>query len=195
MNKLLTKTQRERILGVIIGTPIVMAMLWYFVVQAEQIKLKASGQKLAGVQQKLAKAETVMRQEVAIADTLQARGDLLAKREATLAPDRDAYAWIISTINPFILNRKGVSIYAYTQPDVSDQGLLSDFPYRWATFHLKGTGFYQEFGAFFADLVNSFPYFRVKNLEVSANTGPGVEAEKLNFSFDLITPVVTTESK
>ncbi len=195
MNKLLTKTQRERILGVIIGTPIVMAMLWYFVVQAEQIKLKASGQKLAGVQQKLAKAETVMRQEVAIADTLQARGDLLAKREATLAPDRDAYAWIISTINPFILNRKGVSIYAYTQPDVSDQGLLSDFPYRWATFHLKGTGFYQEFGAFFADLENSFPYFRVQNLEVSANTGPGVEAEKLNFSFDLITPVVTTESK
>ena len=187
MNKLLTKTQRERILGVIIGTPIVMAMLWYFVVQAEQIKLKASGQKLAGVQQKLAKAETVMRQEVAIADTLQARGDLLAKREATLAPDRDAYAWIISTINPFILNRKGVSIYAYTQPDVSDQGLLSDFPYRWAT--------YQEFGAFFADLENSFPYFRVQNLEVSANTGPGVEAEKLNFSFDLITPVVTTESK
>ena len=136
-----------------------------------------------------------MRQEVAIADTLQARGDLLAKREATLAPDRDAYAWIISTINPFILNRKGVSIYAYTQPDVSDQGLLSDFPYRWATFHLKGTGFYQEFGAFFADLENSFPYFRVQNLEVSANTGPGVEAEKLNFSFDLITPVVTTESK
>jgi hypothetical protein len=195
VNKLLTKTQRERILGVIIGTPIVMAMLWYFVVQAEQIKLKASGQKLAGVQQKLAKAETVMRQEVAIADTLQARGDLLAKREATLAPDRDAYAWIISTINPFILNRKGVSIYAYTQPDVSDQGLLSDFPYRWATFHLKGTGFYQEFGAFFADLENSFPYFRVQNLEVSANTGPGVEAEKLNFSFDLITPVVTTESK
>ena len=195
MNKLLTKTQRERILGVIIGTPIVMAMLWYFVVQAEQIKLKASGQKLAGVQQKLAKAETVMRQEVAIADTLQARGDLLAKREATLAPDRDAYAWLISTINPFILNRKGVSIYAYTQPDVSDQGLLSDFPYRWATFHLKGTGFYQEFGAFFADLENSFPYFRVQNLEVSANTGPGVEAEKLNFSFDLITPVVTTESK
>jgi len=195
VNKLLTKNQRERIQGVIIGTPIVMAMLWYFVVQAEQIKLKASGQKLAGVQQKLAKAETVMRQEVAIADTLQARGDLLAKREATLAPDRDAYAWIISTINPFILNRKGVSIYAYTQPDVSDQGLLSDFPYRWATFHLKGTGFYQEFGAFFADLENSFPYFRVQNLEVSANTGPGVEAEKLNFSFDLITPVVTTESK
>ena len=60
---------------------------------------------------------------------------------------------------------------------------------------MKGTGFYQEFGAFFANLENSFPYFRVQNLEVSANTGPGVEAEKLNFSFDLITPVVTTESK
>ncbi len=194
MNKL-TKTQRDRILGILIATPVVMALLWYFVVQAEQVQLAGTEKKVAEMKEKLRNAEGTMRKGEEIADKLQARSDLLAKREATLAPDRDAYVWIISTMNPFILPRKGVSIYAYSQPEISDVGILPNFPYRWATFHLKGTGFYHEFGTFFADLENQFPYFRIQNIEVAANTGPGVEPEKLNFNFDLVTPVVASETK
>jgi hypothetical protein len=118
--------------------------------------------------------------------------DKLAKREVTLAPDRDTYAWIINTINPFIQARKGVNIYSYSQPEISDSGLIPSFPYRWATFHLKGTGYYQDFGKFFADFENSFPYFRIQNLEILGNNGPGTEAEKLSFSFDVVAPVVPT---
>jgi hypothetical protein len=194
VNKL-SKTQRDRILGILIGTPVLMALLWYFAVQAEQAQLHGLQKKVADKKDQLMKAETVMRKGEEISDKLQAHNDLLAKREATLAPDRDAYAWIISTINPFILSRKGVSIYAYSQPEISDLGILPAFPYRWATFHLKGTGYYHEFGAFFADLENTFPYFRVQNVDVAANTGPGVEPEKLNFNFDLVTPVVASDTK
>ncbi len=194
MNKL-TKTQRDRILGILIATPVVMALLWYFVVQAEQVQLAGTEKKVAEMKEKLRNAEGTMRKGEEIADKLQARSDLLAKREATLAPDRDAYVWIISTMNPFILPRKGVSIYAYSQPEISDVGILPNFPYRSATFHLKGTGFYHEFGTFFANLENQFPYFRIQNIEVAANTGPGVEPEKLNFNFDLVTPVVASETK
>jgi hypothetical protein len=194
VNKL-TKIQRDRILGILIGTPVLIAVLWYFVVQAEQTQLNATRKKAADIGAKLGQAENVMRRGEEIADRLQAHGALLTARESGLAPDRDAYAWIIQTINPFILSRKGVSIYSYSQPDVSDLGLLSNFPYRWATFHLKGTGYFRDFGMFFADFENNFPYFYIQNVAVTANTGPGIEPEKLNFSFDVVTPMVASDTK
>jgi hypothetical protein len=194
VNKL-TKAQRDQILGIAIATPIVMALLWYFVVQAEQNHLQATQRKAADITAKLGQAENVMRRGEEIADRLQAHSNLLTNREANLAPDRDAYVWVIQTINPFILSRKGVSVYSYSQPDVSDLGLLSNFPYRWATFHLKGTGYYHDFGAFFADFENNFPYFYIQNLTVTANTGPGIQPEKLNFSFDLVTPMIASDTK
>ena len=194
MNKL-TKVQRDRMIGTAIATPILIALLWYFVVQAEQTQLQGTQKKTADIRAKLSQAENVMRQGEEIADRLQAHSTLLTNREATLAPDRDAYAWIIQTINPFILSRKGVSIISYSQPDVSDLGLLSNFPYRWAAFHLKGTGYYHDFGTFFADFENNFPYFYIQNLAVSANAGPGIEPEQLYFTFDVVTPMVASDTK
>jgi Tfp pilus assembly protein PilO len=194
MNKL-TKTQRDQILGVAIATPLVIALLWYFVVQAEQAQLQATQKKAADIRAKLNQAENIMRQGEEIADRLRAHSTSLTNREATLAPDRDAYAWIIQTIKPFVLSRTGVSIYSYSQPDVSDVGLISNFPYRWATFHLKGTGCYHDFGPFFADFENNFPYFYIQNLAISANTGPSIGPEKLNFVFDVVTPMVVSDTK
>lgn len=191
----LTKTQRDQIIGIAVATPIVIALLWFFVVQAEQEQLRATQKKAADIRTKLSQAENIMRQGEEIADRLQAHSSVLTNREATLAPDRDAYAWIIQTINPFILSRKGVSIYSYSQPDVTDLGLLSNFPYHWATFHLKGTGYYHDFGAFFADFENNFPYFYIQNLAISANAGPGTQPENLNFSFDVVTPMVASDTK
>ncbi|MGO8700502.1 MAG: hypothetical protein ACLQVY_22665 [Limisphaerales bacterium] len=194
MNKL-NKNQRDQILATAIAAPFLIALLWYFVVQAEQTQLQGTQKKAADIRAKLNRAEGIMRQSEEIADRLQAHNSSLTNREATLAPDRDAYAWIIQTIKPFILSRKGVSIYSYSQPDVTDLGLISNFPYRWATFHLKGTGYYHDFGAFCADFENSFPYFYIQNLAVSANSGPGIQPEKLNFTFDVVTPMVASDTK
>jgi hypothetical protein len=194
VNKL-SKTQRDQIIGIAVGTPVVMLLLWYFAVQAEQTQLRGTEKKTADIRTKLSQAENIMRQGEEIADRLQARGAQLTNREANLAPDRDAYAWILQTINPFILSRKGVSIYSVSQPDVSDLGLLSNFPYRWATFHLKGAGYYHDFGGFFADFENNFPYFYVQNVAIAANSGPGIEPEKLNFTFDVVTPMVISDTK
>jgi len=120
---------------------------------------------------------------------------LLAKKEATLAPERDAYAWIIGEITPFIQSHKGVNIYSYSQPEVSESGIIGDFPYKWATFHLKGIGYYYEYGRFLADLENAFPYFRVQNLAIGAYSSPGVDAEKLAYTFDLVVPMTSSDTK
>jgi hypothetical protein len=191
----LSKLQQQQLGGIAAGTVVLIAALWWFGVMATQAQLLRTRENTASVLKTLKDAEAEMSRAFEISTKLQARADLLNKREATLAPDRDAYAWIITQMNPFIQSRKGVNIYSYSQPEVSDVGILQNFPYKWATFHLKGTGYYYEFGRFFADLENEFPYFRVQNLAVAANSTPGVDAEKLAYTFDLIVPMTSNEAK
>jgi Tfp pilus assembly protein PilO len=191
VNKL-TKTQRDQLLLIAGGTVALMGLLWYFGVTAMQDELAATRRKSAEMRQKLRDAEALMRREDEISATLRSRSELLARREAGLAPDRDAYAWLINTVNGFIQSRKGVNIDTYSQPEISDVGIIPKFPYRWATFHLKGTGYYHDFGRFFADFENAFPYFRIQNLNISANSGAGMEAEKLSVTFDLVAPVASS---
>jgi Tfp pilus assembly protein PilO len=192
----LSKQQQERIGMIILGTVVLIVVLWYFGVMVKQDQLRRTRDNTRTVLKTLKDAEAEMSKGSDIAAKLEARSQVLAKREAILAPDRDAYSWIMTgVINPFIQARKGVNIYSVSQPDIAEDGLILHFPYKWATFHLKGTGYYYEFGRFFADLENSFPYFRVQNVEISANAGPGVEAEKLAYSFDIVAPVVPSDTK
>ena len=194
MNKL-SKTQRDQLLGIVIGTIGLMAALWYLGVNAKQEQLSKTERKTAEVRDTLKRADDKIRRAQEVADQLQAHQAVLDRREAILAPDRDAYAWVINTINPFILPRKGVNISHYSQPEVSESGIIPAFPYKWATFHLEGTGFYYEFGRFFADLENDFPFYRVQNLAISANVGAGTDPDRLNFTFDLVVPVKPSETK
>jgi hypothetical protein len=183
------------LIGIAAGTVVLMGVLWYVGVTAKQAELSKSEKNTAQMRDTLKRAEGTMRQGEEVANKLEARTALLDKRESLLAPDRDAYAWIISTINPLIQSRKGVKIHHYSQPDVNDLGIIPEFPYKWATFHLEGTGYYHDFGKFFADLENNFPSFRVQNLEMNVSTTFGAEPEKLGVVFDLVVPVKSSETK
>jgi hypothetical protein len=189
------KMQRDQLIGIAVGTVVLVAVLWYFGVTAKQGELSKTKDNTAQTQDKLKRAESTMRQGEEIAAKLQARQELLDKREAILAPDRDAYDWIISTMKPFIDSHKGVGSFHFSQPEVSDVGIIPGFPYKWATFHLDGTGYYHDFGRFFADLENNFPYFQVQNLAISANVATAVEPEKLNVAFELVVPVKASDTK
>jgi Tfp pilus assembly protein PilO len=191
VNKL-TKAQQDQLVAIAIGTVGVIAALWWFGVKAKQQELAVTRQKTAEMQKKLHDAETVMRRGEEIGETLTNRSALLAKREAGLAPDRDAYAWLINEMNGFIQSRKGVNIDSYSQPEVSATGMIPNFPYRWATFHLRGSGYYHDLGRFIADLENTYPYFRVQNVNLSANVGGAMEPEKLSITFDLVAPVASS---
>ena len=194
MNKF-SKTQRDQLIGITAGTVVLMGILWYLGVTAKQEELSKTEQNTAQMRDTLKKAEGTMGNGEEIAEQLEARTQLLEKRESMLAPDRDAYAWIISTINPFIQSRKGVNIYHYSQPEVTELGIIPEFPYKWAAFHLEGTGYYHDLGKFLADLENNFSCFRVQNLEMNSIATLGAEPEKLNVSFDLVVPVKPSETK
>ncbi len=194
MNKL-TKAQKDQLIGVVMGTLALVGLLWYFGVAAAQDDLSKTERNTAQMKDTLDKAERQIRMGPEVAEELTARTNLLAKKELLLAPDRDAYAWIIGTMNEFLKNRKGVNLSSYSKPDVSDYGVIPNFPYKWATFHLGGSGYYQELGKFFADLENGFPAFKVENVEISANTVVGGEAERLSVRFDLVVPIKPPDTK
>ncbi len=194
MNKL-TKLQKSQLAGILAATLAMMALLWYVGVTAKQDELSKTRKNSVQMQDKLKRAESTMRKEEEILNKLQARAQLLEKRESILAPDRDAYAWLISTINSFVQSHKGITIERYSQPEVSDAGIIPGFPYKWATFRLDGTGYYHSWGQFLADLENSFPYFRVQNLVMSDSSASGIDAEKLHASFELVVPVKASETK
>ena len=144
------------------------------------------------IEQKLSDATAKTHRGAEIGQTYTNRLAVLQDREAGLSPDRDAYLWIINVVNPFIQTRRGINIYSFSQPDFTETGMFPKFPYTWATFHLKGVGFYQDIGKFFADFENTFPYYRIQNVDLTANPGPGYEPEKLSFTFDIVTPVVSS---
>ena len=194
MNKL-TKTQRDQLIGIAVGTVVLMGVLWFFGVQAKQDELSKTEKDTAAMNDTLKTGEGRIRQGEEIAEKMEVRKQLLEKREAMLAPDRDDYAWIIGTINEFLRPRKGVNIFSFSKAEVSDGGLLPTFPYKWATFHLGGSGYYNDLGKFFADLENNFPYYRVQNLEVSANATVGAEPDKLSVAFELVIPIKAGETK
>src|SRR5271154_3605157 len=191
----LSKTQKDQMMGIAGGTVAVVGLLWYFGVMAKQDELSKTEKNTAQMRDTLSRAEARIRQGEDIAMQLQAHVQLLEKREGMLASNIDPYSWIISTINPFIQGRKGVNFYHYSQPDITDAGIIPDFPYKWATFHLEGTGYYHDFGKFFSDLENNFPYFRVQNLTLSANASTGGEPEKLNVVFELVVPIKASDTK
>ncbi len=168
----LSKTQRDQMIMVIVGTVAVGAALWYFVVNERDDALAQTRQKSQQMHDKLSKADDLLRHSEPISETLRTESNQLQQIESGLAPDRDAYSWVITNMNSFVTNWEAqttaqsaatansiintalpheVHIASYSPPEVSDKGSIPKFPYRWATFHVKGVAYYHDLGRFIAD--------------------------------------------
>jgi Tfp pilus assembly protein PilO len=190
----LTKAQRDKLLGIAVGTVAVIAGLWFTVVTAQQAKLKGINKKTAQMKDTVSSATKLVRGSLDVGLDLTNRLNLLQKREAGLAPDHDPYSWMLDKIGKFIQPRQGVNMSEMSREEVSEKGVIPHFPYRWATFHIKGVGYYHDFGRFFADFENAFPYFTIQNIEI-APTSQAEGKEKLAYSFDVVGPLVPVETK
>lgn len=194
MNKL-TKAQKDQLIAVVMGTITLVGLLWYFGINSKNAELAKAEGRTRDMRGKLADAEGKIKTAAEVSEKLAARTNLLDRAEASLAPDRDAYAWIIVLMNEFLKTHKGVNLKSYSKPDITDQGVIPNFPYKWATFHLGGTGYFHDLGKFFADLENTYPYFKVENLELSSTGVVGAAAEEISVHFDLIIPVKPSDTK
>ena len=71
----------------------------------------------------------------------------------------DMFSWFVLLLREFQLNHK-VEIPQISRESTGDVLLLPDFPYKQATFTLRGTAFYQDIGKFIADFENHFSHIR-----------------------------------
>jgi Tfp pilus assembly protein PilO len=189
----LTKLQQNQLAGVAAGTVAVLAALYYFGVMAMGDELAKTKKNEDKVKKDLGVADTLVRGANQTGLLLTNRMMLLAKREADLVPDHAPYDEMLVKMNKFIISRPGVNLITMSKEEITEKGFLGRFPYRWATFHIKGEGYYHDFGKFFAEFENNFPYFRIQNMDITPG-GQGLEPEKLNFSFDIVTPLVASGS-
>lgn len=183
MNKI-SKTKKQQIVLVLLGTVAVIAGLWYFVIQKQYSKLAGTQRKTLEMKEKVAKGENLLKKADEIAATLETDTAKLTEIESGMASG-DIYLWIINTINQFN-NERRVTFLDFQREFLGEVGVLPKYPYKAATYPMKGVGYYHDLGKFLADMENKFPYLRVQNLELSPITKGGEDAEKLNFKFEVV---------
>lgn len=190
-----SKRRKKRGIVFSILTLIIGAALWRYGVMPMQGELLRTRQNRHAEMKALRGVETQIGRASDIGASLQTSGEQLSEREANLAPDRDTYSWMLDAIKPCIHSRDGFVIRGYAQPEVSDVGILSNFPYKWAIFHLNGTGYYHDFERFINELENTRPYFRVQNVEFAGSPGSDINSGKLEYRFDLVVPMVQSAAR
>ncbi|MBI3415405.1 MAG: hypothetical protein HY043_08805 [Verrucomicrobia bacterium] len=191
MNKL-SKEKQNRMIAVALVAASIIAGLWFGLISTQRTTLDERRQSALKAQEKVVNAKRRVEKEKQVQTELEEVKQQLKEIEDGMASG-DLYSWLIQTVNKFRVRYK-VEIPQFSREQVSDVNLIPGFPYRSATFTLRGSAFYHDFGKFIADFENAFPFIRVANLELEPLGLPPTgtqanpeEQEKLSFRFDLIT--------
>ena len=183
MNKL-PKEKRDHLILVVIATVAAVAVLWFLILSSQQKSLIAMRNKTTEAQAKVAKAEDALKKGSVLDNQLAAASQQLRAIEDSMASG-DMYSWVITTMKNFI-GGHNVSLPLFSREVVGEVSMIPKFPYKAATFQLKGSAYYHDFGKFLADFENSFSYVRVQNLEFAPTT-TGDDREKLDVKFEIVT--------
>lgn len=189
--KNLPKEKRDRLIVLALGAVVIVVGLYYGVISMQQKSLLEFARKKDEQQSKFGNGQRLVGNAATIRKGLASATTRLKAIEATM-PSGDMYSWIILTVNTF-KDKYRVDIPQFSREVPCDIGIVGTFPYRAASFVLRGTAHYHEFGRFVADFENAFPYMRIQNIELEPNpaaggAGPG-DAERLQFKIEVVTPV------
>ena len=186
--KNLPKEKRDKIILIGGVTLAACAVLWYLVVRAQYAAIKERSAKIEEAHRDVDYSERLVKRAAKIEADLDQASDRLNQVEDTMAQG-DMYSWIIKTMNKFSANYR-VEIPTYTPPGVGEVGILPQFPYKAATYSIRGSGYFHEFGRFLADFENQFPCSRVQNLElepIGILAAKPEDAEKVSFKLEIVT--------
>jgi hypothetical protein len=187
----LSKEKRNQLVLALLGTVVVLALMWFNLIQPRYAALSriaavqgTAGGKLAGIQTSVKHAD-------AIATELTNATQALANAESDMASG-DLYSWTYNTIRLFKAPYQ-VDIPEIGHPTVEPVDLLPAFPFQQVRFTVTGTAYYHDLGKFITDFENKFPHIRVVNLELQPAQAAGGN-EKLSFRMDVIALVKSTSS-
>jgi Tfp pilus assembly protein PilO len=188
----LSREKKSQIVLVAMMATTVCCGLYFGIIQGQSDRIKAMNKRRDEMVEKLSKAERAMKNKKALEVELAARRSELEEIEKSMASG-DLYSWIIGTMNRRA-TRFEINIPTYGRETIGEIGIVPGFPYKAATFLIRGTGTFENFGRFVADLENDRPFFRVQNLDLSPFGSVGGEEYQIQFSFELVVPVRPTQT-
>ncbi len=191
--KKLSKEKKQQLVLVVLVTLVVIAGFWYGIINLQKVHLGKASKNLAAAEERLNKVQQAVRSADRIEADLKVASQKLGAIEEGMASG-DMFSWFVLKLREFQLNHK-VEIPQISRETTGDVLMLPDFPYKQATYTLRGNGFYQDVGKFLADFENRFTYVRLQNLELEPNPSsiPG-EMEKLAFKMEVVALVKPTGS-
>ncbi|MEN9574044.1 MAG: hypothetical protein RL514_1899 [Verrucomicrobiota bacterium] len=187
--KQLSTEKKQHLLAVGVGTVVVLVAIYFALIrpaQASRAKLQAS---ITEAEKKASDALKLVKSTEAEEEKLNRREEQLAATEATMVTG-DPNLWIRQTYEKFRTQSPyKVEIPNFPPPALGDMVMIPEFPYKAATYRVRGSAYYHDLGKFLAEFENYFPYMRLMNLDLSPDeagtTAAGEEREKLLFSFEI----------
>lgn len=188
----LSREKKSQLVLVAMITITLCSGIYFGIIQGQVERIRAMEARRTEMADKLAKAERALKNKAGLEAELAARRSELADIERTMAGG-DLYAWIIG-----VMSRRAteyhINIPTYGRESIGEVGIIPVFPYKTATFVIRGTGRFEDLGRFIAGLENDFPFFRVQNLGM-AQSGPVDGRDyQVQFNFELVVPVRPTSA-
>jgi Tfp pilus assembly protein PilO len=179
----LPPAKRNQLIVVLLITAALIGMVYFLLILPQNEENRRLASNTGAEQAELQKIKAIIKQRDATDAALREISDELTRAEEDVATG-DVYAWTYDTLRRF---KSTIEIPSITQPIISDEDMLANFPYKQLRVTLVGTAFYHDLGKFVADFENKFPHMRVVNLSIEpASAGANGPTEKLNFRLDVI---------
>jgi len=182
----LSKDKKQRMLAVAGIAAGLVALLWFVMIGPLRGKLAQLQTKAADAQALVAQGQRSIQFAQQASNELAAAQERLQAAESLLASG-DLYDWMHQTMTRLQDTHPGLGVPQISRETVGEPGLLPKFPYKAATFTIRGAAFFEDLGRLLADIENRFPCVQTQNLQLgSGSAQKGGDAERLNFSFDLV---------
>jgi Tfp pilus assembly protein PilO len=187
------KEKRDKILAVAMCVVMVVGAIWFFVIRAQTRTLEEVRKQKQADEQRVAQGQTTLKATESVDQAYKAVQSKLKTCENEMASPADMFSWLTQTLNTFRLGHD-IEIPQFSRETPAEVGIFAKFPYAVASFTVRGSGSYHDFGKFLAAFENAFPYIRVQDIDLtpSGDVGSTGKSEKLTFKMDLLTLVRPT---
>jgi Tfp pilus assembly protein PilO len=182
----LSTDKRNKLIGVGVLTAVVMGLLWFYLIGAQEAKLREIAEQTRERTKERQQIRAAIGSATKIEADYQAASQKLEGVEEEIATG-DLYSWFYNTIKNFKAAYH-VDIPEFSNVELSDTTMLYKFPYKQVKISVSGTAYFNDFGHFVADFENHFPHMRIENVSLQPVNGGEREAdrEKLSFKMDII---------
>jgi hypothetical protein len=182
---------RSRVTAVGFTTIGLIALIWFTLVVALETKLQDREDKIASMQKTVEVTRTGIKLAENYRDDVERGSLMLHTYENDMAQGDDPYRWLMGFLRG-LEKRHHISIIESPRPQTVELNFPTRLSYETASYWIAGSARYHDFGAFLADLENSSPFIRLRNLSLDASTS-GVttegESDKLSFRMEFVTLV------